>query len=145
VVLRSDVPVVGSVLTRVGDGKAPGELAWTTSAPALPATGGAALPPTAGVGRSLQLVSTDGSSTAEVTTVVDGTAATRVVSLLSERMTAVDLAGASSVWVRKTSGRGELRGAVVSSSGTGATRLLSSMPLEDSAVSSPVSRAFPLP
>ncbi len=145
VVLRSDVPVVGSVLTRVGDGKAPGEIAWTASAPALPATGGAALPTTAGVARSLQLVSTDGSSTAEVTTVVDGTPATRVVSILSERTATVGLDGVTSVWVRKTSGSGELRGALVSSSGTGPTRLLSSTPLRDSDVSSPVSRAFPLP
>jgi hypothetical protein len=97
------------------------------------------------VERHLQLASTDGSSTAEVTTVIDGTPATRVVSLLSERTTTIVLEGATSVWVSKTSGRGELRGAVLSSSGTGPTRLLASTPLRDSAISSPVSRAFPLP
>ena len=55
------------------------------------------------------------------------------------------LDGAASVWVRRITGSGELRGTVVSSSGTGAARMLSSMPLGESAVTSEVSRAFPLP
>lgn len=145
VVLRSDVPVVGSVLTRVGDGSTPGELAWAASAPTVDAVGGAALPPTAGVARTLQLVSTGGSSTAEVSTVVAGRVVTRTVSLLSERSAAVPLEGASSVWVRRTSGTGDLRGAVMSQFGSGPTRMLAGSPLRESAVSSAVSRAFPLP
>ena len=55
------------------------------------------------------------------------------------------LDGASSVWVRVTGGSGELRGTVLSSTGSGATRMLSSMPLSESVVASAVSRAFPLP
>ncbi len=145
VVLRSDVPVVGAVLSRVGDGSVPGELAWAPSTEALTGTGGAALPVTPEVVHTLQLVSTDGSSTAELTTVADGVASTRVVSLLSERTTTVSLERVTSVWVRKTSGSGQLRGSVLSSWGTGANRMLSSAPLRDSAVSSAVSRAFPLP
>ena len=145
VVLRSDVPVVGAVLSRVGDGAVPGDFAWAPSTEALTGTGGAALPATSEVGRTLQLVSTGGSSTAELTTVADGVASTRVVSLLSERTATVSLDRATSVWVRKTSGSGQLRGSVLASWGTAANRMLSSAPLRDSAVSSAVSRAFPLP
>jgi len=49
------------------------------------------------------------------------------------------------VWVRRITGSGELRGTIVSSSGTGRGRLLSSMPLAESTLTSEVSRAFPLP
>ena len=145
VVLRADAPIVGAVQSRVGNGKAPGEFAWTASAPAIAETGGAALPAASGVARSFQLVSTQGSTTADVTTVVDGTPVTRSVSILSERATAVNLEGVTSVWVHRTSGSGRLRGTLVSSWGAGATRMLSSTPLLESVVSSPVSRAFPLP
>ncbi len=97
------------------------------------------------VDRTLQLVSTGGNSTAEVTTVVNGAPVTRQIDLLADRVATVPLDDATSVWVRRVTGSGELRGTVVSSSGTGATRMLSSMPLGESAVTSEVSRAFPLP
>jgi hypothetical protein len=57
----------------------------------------------------------------------------------------VPLDGATSVWVRRITGSGELRATVVSSSGTGAARMVSSMPVGESPVTSEVSRAFPLP
>jgi hypothetical protein len=145
VVVRADVPVVASVLSEVGDGTAPGDIAWAASAPVISGVGALALPATTGVSRSLQLVSTGGSSTAAVTTVVGGEARTRVVRLASDRATTVDLAGAGAVWVQRRSGSGALRGAVVSSAGSGAAQLLSVTSLEPSAVTSPVSRAFPLP
>ncbi len=145
VVVRSDVPVAAAVLTDVGDGKGPGDIGWATSAPILEQVGGAALPPTPGVERTLHLVSTGGASTADVTVVVDGQARTRTVSLLSERSADIDLAGGSAVWVERTGGSGALRGGVVATSGTGTAALLSEVPLEPVAVTSPVSRAFPLP
>jgi hypothetical protein len=144
-VARSDVPVTAAALSRVGDGRAPGDIAWAPAAAPLRAVGGAALPPTAGVGRQLQLVSTGGSTTLEVTTVTGDGPRTRAVSLLADRVAAVPLDGASSVWVRRTSGTGELRGGIVASWGTGAPRMLSATTLRETAVSSPVSRAFPLP
>ena len=107
--------------------------------------GGAAFSPIASVGRTLHLVSTGGNSTAEVTTVIKGAPVTRQLDLLADRVATVPLDDATSVWVRRVTGSGELRGTVVSSSGTGAARMLSSMPLEESAVTSEVSRAFPLP
>ena len=47
--------------------------------------------------------------------------------------------------MRRITGSGELRGTIVSSIGTGPARMLSAMPLEESVVTSEVSRAFPLP
>jgi hypothetical protein len=142
--VRSDVPVVASVLSRVGDGTAPGEFAWSVSADAIRSLGGAALPTLSGVSRTLHLVGT-GASAVEVVTVVDGAPVTRRIDLRSGRVTTVPLDGATSVWVQRVDGSGDVRGTVLSSSGTGPERMLSSMPLEESAVTSPVSRAFPLP
>lgn len=143
--LRSDVPVVASAFSRVGKGAAPGEITWSPAALGIDSVGGAAFPPVAGIERTLQLVSTGGNSTAEVITVIDGTPRSRRLDLLADRVASVPLDGAASVWVRRITGSGELRGTVVSSSGTGAARMLSSMPLGESAVTSEVSRAFPLP
>ncbi|MGG5258009.1 DUF5719 family protein [Phycicoccus avicenniae] len=145
VVVRSDTPVVAGVLTEVGAGRAPGDIGWAVSAPSIASVGGAALPATSGVSRVLRLVSTGGASTAEVTLVVGGDERARSVSLLADRAVDVDLAGASAVWVERTGGSGSLRGGLVSTAGTGANLLLSVVPLEPVAVTSPVSRAFPLP
>lgn len=145
VVVRSDVPVAAAVLSTPGDAAAAGDIGWAVSAPALSGVGGAALPATPGVSRSLRLVSTGGASTAELTLVVGGDERTRTVSLLADRAVDVDLAGASAVWVERTGGSGSLRGGLTSVSGSGAALLLSEVPLEPVAVTSPVSRAFPLP
>jgi len=143
--LRSDVPVVASAFVRIGNGRVPGEIAWSPAASGIDSVGGAALAPVRSVDRTLQLVSTGGNSTAEVITVIDGTPRTRQLDLLGDRVASVPLDGATSVWVRRVTGSGELRGTVISSTGTGATRMLSSMPLGESVVTSEVSRAFPLP
>jgi hypothetical protein len=143
--VRADVPVASSALVRIGNGSVPGEIAWSPAATGVESVGGAAFAPISTVDRTLQLVSTGGNSTAEVTTVVNGAPVTRQIDLLADRVAAVPLDDATSVWVRRVTGSGELRGTVVSSSGAGATRMLSSMPLGESAVTSEVSRAFPLP
>jgi Family of unknown function (DUF5719) len=145
IAVRADVPVVASGFVRIGNRRAPGEIAWSPSASGVDSVGGAAFASVSAVDRSLQLVSTGGNSTAEVTAVVNGAPVTRQINLLADRVAAVPLDGATSVWVRRVTGSGELRGTVVSSSGTGASRMLSSMPLGESAVTSEVSRAFPLP
>ncbi len=144
VVVEADVPVVAAVLTDAGTGNDPGDVAWAGSAPAVTEVSGAALPATRGVARRLGLVGTGGSTTAVVHTVSDGRATTRKVRLEPNTTASVDLEGADAVWVEKV-GSGVLRAGVVSTSGSGAGRLVSVMPLEPSAVSSPVSRAFPLP
>jgi Family of unknown function (DUF5719) len=145
VVLRSDVPVVASVLSRVGDGKAPGDFVWSVAGTGLRKVGGAAFADVRSVTRSLHLVSTGGNASAEVISVVKGIPRRQNVDLKSERLATVPLQGATSVWVRVKPGSGELRGSVVSSWGKGPTQMLSSMPLLESAVTSSVSRAFPVP
>ncbi len=145
IAIRSDVPVVASAFVRIGNGTAPGEFAWSPAATGVESVGGAALTPIPSIERTLHLVSTGGNSTAEVTTVIAGAPVTRQIDLLADRLATVPLDNATSVWVRRVTGSGELRGTVVSSSGTGVSRMLSAMPLEESAVASEVSRAFPLP
>ena len=145
VVVGSDVPVVAAVGTDVGNGEDPGDVAWAASASPVREVAGAALPATKGVTRTLHLVATGGSATATVITVEDGQASTAQVRLSRDHAADVRLGDAESLWVERAAGPGELRGAVVSSAGEGAERLVSVMPLERSAVTSPVSRAFPLP
>ncbi|MGL5864954.1 MAG: DUF5719 family protein [Dermatophilaceae bacterium] len=146
VLVTADVPVVASVFSATGGRGAPGEFAWAAAAPDIRDLAGAALPSTPGVSRGLHLVSTEGASVAEVVTVsAAGQATTRQISLLADRTTVVSLDGASAVWVQRSGGSGELRSSVVSISGTGAATMLTAAVLRPAAVTSPVSRAFPLP
>ncbi len=145
VLVSSDVPVVAGVVTDAGTGTSPGDIAWASSAPAVTEVSGAALPSTTGVTRDLSLVTTAGSATAVVRTTRDGVVTTRKVRLSSEHTASVDLDGADAVWVERGAGSGVLRAAVVSTSGTGTDRMVSVLPLAPAGVSSPVSRAFPLP
>ena len=105
----------------------------------------AAFDPTGEVDRTLHLISVGGNGTVEVLTVVDGTARSRRIDLLGDRLVAVDVSGASSVWVRPVTGSGLVHGSVLSGVGEGESRMISSMPLQASVVTSAVSRAFPLP
>ncbi len=145
VAVRSDVPVVAAALSRVSDGGTPSEFSWSPSADAVDEVAGAALPSTQGVERTLSLVATGGASTADVLTVEGDRAVTRRVDLLAENTAEVRLGDATSVWVLRGGGTGDLRGTVLSTSGTGPSRLISALPLEESVLASPVSRAFPLP
>ncbi|MBM6405943.1 hypothetical protein JQN72_17005 [Phycicoccus sp. CSK15P-2] len=145
VVVKADVPVVAAVRTETRGESGPGDIGWSVAAPAVTAVGGTALPATADVVRSLRVVSTGGASTARVLLVVDGQVRVRTVELGSEESADVALSGASAVWVRRLGGGGELRGGVVSASGPSTGLLLSVMPLGPAPVTSPVSRAFPLP
>jgi hypothetical protein len=145
VAVRSDVPVVAAVLSRVGDGTEPSDFAWSVSAGGVSSVAGSALAASQSIDRTLHLISTGGNSSAMVTVMVEGTPRTRRLDLLPDRLATVPLDGASAVWVERLTGSGELRGTVLSTSGTGSERLVSSMPLQESAVRSPVSRAFPLP
>ncbi len=154
VVLRSDVPVVASALSRVVTEGSPGEFAWSASVEGMPSAVpddetpplvAAAFAPDAEVDRTLHLVSVGGNGTVEVFTVVDGTPVSRRVDLLGDRLVTVDLAGAGSVWVRPVTGRGLVHASVLSGVGEGPSRMIASMPLQPSVVTSAVSRAFPLP
>lgn len=145
VVVRSDVPVVAAVLSQVGDGSAPSDFAWSVASGGVSSVAGSALAASPSIGRELRLISTGGSSAAEVTVVIEGMPRTRRVDLLTDRLATVPIDGATAVWVERLGGSGVLRGMVLSTSGDGPERLVSSMPLQESVVRSPVSRAFPLP
>lgn len=165
VALTADEPVVASVLSRTvssgapaggvpDDQVTPGDFAWATSVAGVPSAvsddqtapvTAAAFDPADDVDRTLNLISVGGNGTVEVLTVVDGTARSRRVDLLGDRLVTVALDGASSVWVRPVTGSGLVHGSVLSGVGEGESRLISSMPLQASVVTSAVSRAFPLP
>ena len=145
VALSSDAPVVASVFSRSGDGQEPGDFAWSPAAEPLGTVGGAAFQEVGGLSRTLHLLSSDGNADVEVITVLDGAPRSRTLDLLADRLATVPLDGATSVWVRRTGGSGDVRGTVLSASGEGPARFLSAMPLEESVVASAVSRAVPRP
>lgn len=147
--VRSDEPVVGSVLTTARAGAAPGDFAWSVATEPLEELAGAPFAP-APEGqprtRSLTLVATGGAVQVTVMTVdAAGRVNTQDLNLPADTSAAVGVGAPASVWVRRNGGSGELRGSIVSASGRGDTRLMSSVPLQDSVLTSTVSRAFPLP
>ncbi|MGL4744525.1 MAG: DUF5719 family protein [Dermatophilaceae bacterium] len=145
VVVTADVPVAASVFSASGGQGKPGEFAWAAAASDIQGLAGAALPSTPGVSRGLHLASAGGASVADVVTVAAGQVTTREVRLLADRRTVVSLDGVSAVWVAPAGGSGQLSGSVVSTSGTGPAVMLTAAALRPAAVTSPVSRIFPLP
>jgi len=145
--VTSDVPVVAAAFAQRRAGTDPGDFAWSTSAPAVSGTAGTTFTSSGQApARSLTLVATDGSVTADLVTVVGGTVTAKRVTIAQDTTSTVALpAGSTSVWVHRVEGDGELRAAVVSTLGTGATQLIASEPLLDSVLTSEVSHAFPLP
>ena len=145
ILLDADVPVVAAVRSEIGPAEGTVALAWSVAADPVTEVAGAALPSTAGVGRTLHLVSTGSGATARVVRVVDGRAESEGVDLARDRGVDIDLAGAGAVWVTRVAGSGTLSGGIVASATRESGRMLSVVPLEPVAVTSPVSRAFPLP
>jgi hypothetical protein len=145
--VTADVPVVAAAFVQRRAGTEPGDFAWSTATPALTGTAGTTFPTATGGGpqRSLTLVATDGSVTADVVTMAGGTASTQRVTLAGDTSTTLPLGSTGSVWVTRAEGDGQLRGAVTSTVGTGATQLIASIPLLDTVLTSRVIRAFPLP
>ncbi len=90
-------------------------------------------------------MSTAGPATASVTWRTGGTWTTKSVDLAQDASVALNLGAAESVWVQRTSGRGEIRASVGTVAGKGgAERLVSVSPLVESAVTSSVSSAHPI-
>lgn len=142
----SDVPIVAAAFSQIRIDAAPGDFAWTVAAPAIQGVAGTPLGdlPAASTG-TLVLTSTAGSSEAEVWS-GDPSAQPRSVSVGPDRMLTVDIpATAGSVWVRRLGGDGELRAAVVNSSGEGGARLVSVMTLTDTVTVTVRSNVVPLP
>lgn len=135
--VRADVPVVaGAVVQRRTASTATGDFAWTASTPALRGVAGAPLPAQLLAGkplnRSLALTSTGDSAGVEVvTTDASGKASSRRLTVGADSAATVDLAGATSVWVHRLSGKGQVRAGVVASGSDAKGELVSVMPLSD--------------
>jgi hypothetical protein len=134
--VRADVPVVAAALvTRAQPGK-PGDLAWASSTPAI--TGVAGMPlttPDEGdipIKRYLSLTSSGDTSGVEVVTVdAQGVETSRRPALGVDASAFLDITGASSVWVHRVSGAGQVRAGVVALRPDTDGWLISVTPLRD--------------
>ena len=134
--VRADVPVVAAAMvTRALPGK-PGDLAWTTSTP--PITGVAGLPLVSpGVGstsmrRFLAITSSGDTAGVEVVTVdAKGVETSHRPQLGVDASGVLEVTGATSVWVHRVSGQGQLRAGLVSVQSDASGQLISIAPLRD--------------
>ncbi|MDU0312680.1 DUF5719 family protein [Phycicoccus sp. M110.8] len=141
--VRADHPVVAAAMVvRDAPGK-PGDLAWTSSTPAISAVAGMPLAKPAGapdgfvLHRTLLLTATGAPAGVEVVTVDgSGTATSNRVSVAADSTTTVDVTAASSVWVHRVSGSGAVRAGVVSWGNDSCGTLISSTPLRDATLRS---------
>jgi hypothetical protein len=102
---RADQPVLAAVmLQRRGPvASGPSDLAWATSTPVIPVLTGSPVP--AGAKASLMVVSTGGVGMGTLYAVApDGTVTTNQLTIQADTVTAVDVSGAASVWVRQSQG-----------------------------------------
>lgn len=143
--VTADVPIVASMFSAWRSGGTPGDFAWSPSAPAAEGLLGAAFPEGSDAGRTLIVSSVGGPATASVTFEAGGGWTTETVTLSQDSSSTVDLGQSTAVWVRRESGRGEVRAGVGSIAGEAGAQLVSVTPLVDSAVTSTVSRARPVP
>ena len=133
--VRADKPVVAGALVQRRDGSKAGDYALTTSTP--PITGVAGVPladpnGAADVGRALLLHSTAEPVNVEVvTTDVSGKAASQRLTVPADSSVIVRVTDATSAWVHRLSGKGQLRAALGSQIGSAANGLVAVMPLRD--------------
>ena len=143
--LTSDVPIAAALFASWRQDNAPGDFAWGPSTQAAEGLLGAAFPSTATPPRRLlSVVTTAGPATVAVSWRTAGAWTSKSVDLAQDTSTSLDLGPAESVWVRRTSGDGEVR-AGVGSMAVSDPRNVSVSPLTETAVTSAVSRAHPAP
>ena len=146
--LTSDVPIVASLWSTQRTADGPGDFMWAPSTAASSGLLGAAYPASQDrTTRVLGVVATGGPAKVSVTWRAAGAKdwTTRELDLAQDRATSLDLGSVESVWVRRTSGTGEVRSAVASSGGLPGPLHVSGAPLVESTVTSAVSRAHPVP
>lgn len=138
--VRADVPVVAAAMvTRAQPGK-PGDLAWTTSTPAISGVAGMPLTEPAAktsgpVRRYLALTSSGDTAGVEVVTVdAKGVETSLRPNLGVDASGVVEVTGATSVWVHRVAGVGALRAGVISMVQDAEGRLISVTPLRDAAL-----------
>lgn len=144
--VRADVPVLAAAESRVRDGGAAGDFAWSAGSPAVSGLAGAAFPAgSAAPRRTVSLVATGGEATVEMTVVAAGKARTSRTLVRAGAVVLRDIGSPDAVWLRKASGPGELRAGVLSTLGSGPGMRLSALALRDLPISTPATRALPLP
>lgn len=137
--VRADVPIVAAaVVTRAAPGK-PGDFAWTSSTPPISGVAGMPLADPAGtttpIQRVLSVTSSGDVAGIEVVTVdAAGVETSRRPEIGVDASAVIDLTGATSVWVHRVSGRGQVRAGVVASLTDGQGTLISTTPLRDAAL-----------
>ena len=141
--LTSDVPVVASLFASWRKTPAMGDFVWAPSTTASAGLLGAAFPASPGDRRrTLSLVSSAGPAKVAVTWRSAGAWTTKNVDLAQDTSATLEMGSPESVWVRRTSGTGQIRAGVGTVMGEVAP-LVSVSPLAESSVTSTVSRAHP--
>lgn len=135
--VKADQPVVaGAFIERAAPGK-PSDFAWTASTAPISGVAGLPLAAPAGAGsavmtHSLSLVATGDPAVAEVVTVdAAGRTESRQVSVAADGVAAASLVNATSVWVRKVAGDGQLRAGVLTWTYDSNGTLITAVPLRD--------------
>ncbi|MEO7270062.1 MAG: DUF5719 family protein [Knoellia sp.] len=144
--LTSDVPITAALWSSWRLGKTPGDFIWAPSTESSTGLLAAAFPRSEDAReRNLSLVSSAGPATASVTWRSGDKWTTKSVGLGQDAAVTLNLGEAESVWVLRTSGRGEIRAAMGTVAGKGGgERLVSVSPLVETAVTSSVSSAHPI-
>lgn len=142
--VTSDVPIVASLFASWRKGDNAGDFMWAPSTEPSAGLLGSAFPADEEPRRRfLGIVATGGPASVSVTSRSGTSWTTKVVTLPADSSSSMELGDAESVWVRRTSGAGQVRAGI----GTlmGETGLVSASPLAQSTVTSAVSRAHPAP
>lgn len=146
--LSADVPIAAAAWSTDRAGTAAGDFVWAPSTPATQGLLGAAFPVVQGEDRQrvVSVVASGGPAKVSVTWRDAATNAWKAqdVSLNQDSAGTVAIGAATSVWVMRTSGTGDVRASTWTSSGADGAKLVSVAPLTDSEVMSTVSRARPV-
>lgn len=145
-VVNSDAPVVSAARTVVDDGGAdgPADAAWAGSQSPLVELAGAAVTERDGLRRLLVLAATGSGAAVEVIQGSNADSRTSEVLVPTNGTVVSPLAG-DGVWVRQTSGSGELFAAVVTTGAGDTPPAVSSMPLTIPPTDARRSEVVPLP
>ena len=138
--VRADVPVVAAAFApRRPDTDKPGDFAWSSSSE--PVLGVAGTPVTrrefgTGIlGQAVVITSTGAGANVEVVmTDAAGTASSRRLDLAADTATRVDVGEATSVWVHRLAGKGQVRAGLVAVGRDDTGQVVSAMPLLDAAL-----------
>ncbi|MFN8046723.1 MAG: DUF5719 family protein [Dermatophilaceae bacterium] len=145
--VESDVPIVGAAMSQARVDAGPGDIAWTPSTPSITQAAGLPLPSAGdGTAHRLALVATGSTSVVTVVTRTGSAIDRRDVTLAADRVTVLDLGGATGVWVqRQGPAEHPVHGAILTTRGIGPSRLLAVAPLADAAFEAAVTTARALP